>query len=165
MNVTRGNIVCFSLAAFTVIFLVITRKHFSNQFNRLKQEVRKGLKDELREGIIEEVEEELREDIEKEIVAKSKKDIEDIVKKAVAKFEDDIEEIGIETVETSKDDKEESAKEEIEKWAKSIKGRKVTMGAVKKKYYLGIFPKWRTPPSPFFKTSQEFRLLSPVTLY
>jgi len=115
-RVTRGNIVCFSLAAFTVIFLVITKTHFSNQFNRLKQEVRKGLKDELREGIIEEVEEELREDIEKEIVAKSKKDIEDIVKKA---------EIGIETVETLKDGEEEVAKEEIEKWAKSIKGRKV----------------------------------------
>ena len=89
MSVTRGNVVLISLAAFTAIILIVSRTRFSNQFNRLKEEVRKGLKEDLREGIIEKVESELRKHVEKEIVAKSKKDIEDIGKKIIAKFKDE----------------------------------------------------------------------------
>ena len=135
MNVSRGTLsVLCSLCVFTV-FCLVWRTLLLHQFNRLKEEV----KEELREGMMKEVKEELRKDIEKDVVAKFKNDIgdigeksvakskngkEDIEKDAVAKFKNDIGDIESEA--KSKNEKE-NVQEQVEKWAKSIRGRKVTM--------------------------------------
>ena len=107
MNVTRSAVLC-SLCVFTV-FCLVGRTLLLHQFNRLKEEVSIGLKEELREGMVKEVKEELRKDIEKDVVAKFKNDIGDIESEAKSKNE------------------KENVQEQVEKWAKSIRGRKVTM--------------------------------------
>ena len=105
MNVSRStqSVLC-SLCVFTV-FCLVGRTLLLHQFNRLKEEV----KEELREGMMKEVKEELRKDIEKDVVAKFKNDIGDIKSEAKSKNE------------------KENVQEQVEKWAKSIRGRKVTM--------------------------------------
>ena len=139
MNVSRSTLsVLCSLCVFTV-FCLLWRTLLLHQFNRLKEEVSIGLKEELREGMMKEAKEELRKDIEKDVVAKFKNDIgdigeksvakskngkEDIEKDAVAKFKNDIGDIESEA--KSKNEKE-NVQEQVEKWAKSIRGRKVTM--------------------------------------
>ena len=67
-----------------------------------------SLKEKLKEGIIKEVQEELRGDIGKEIL---KNDIEDAGEERVAKLKNG----------------EKNVQHKIEKWAKSIRGRKVTL--------------------------------------
>ena len=109
MNVSRNTLsVLCSLCVFTV-FCLVGRTLLFHQFNRLKEEVSIGLKEELREGMMKEVKEELRKDIEKDVVAKFKNDIGDIESEAKSKNE------------------KENVQEQVEKWAKSIRGRKVTM--------------------------------------
>ena len=109
MNVSRSTLsVLCSLCVFTV-FCLLWRTLLLHQFNRLKEEVSIGLKEELREGMMKEVKEELRKDIEKDVVAKFKNDIGDIESEAKSKNE------------------KENVQEQVEKWAKSIRGRKVTM--------------------------------------
>ena len=107
MNVSRGAVLC-SLCVFTV-FCLVGRTLLLHQFNRLKEEVSIGLKEELREGMMKEAKEELRKDIEKDVVAKFKNDIGDIESEAKSKNE------------------KENVQEQVQKWAKSIRGRKVTM--------------------------------------
>ena len=139
--------VLFSLVILTVIIL-IGRTLLLNQFNRLKKEVSNRLKEELKDigkKTVVKFKNEIG-DIDKEAVANFKNDIGeigkgavanfknglgDIGKKAVAKFETDIGKIeseaksNIGNIGKSKND-EEDVQEQVEKWAKSIRGRKVT---------------------------------------
>ena len=101
------------------VLLFIGRTLLLNQFNSLKQEVDSGLKEELKEGIRKEVV-----NIEKDTVVKLKNDIGDIGKESVAKFKNDIEDIAKEAVAKLKNG--ESLQIQVENWAKSIRGRKVT---------------------------------------
>ena len=101
------------------VLLFIGRTLLLNQFNSLKQEVDSGLKEELKEGIRKEVV-----NIEKDTVVKLKNDIGDIGKESVAKFKNDIEDIAKEAVAKLKNG--EHLQIQVENWAKSIRGRKVT---------------------------------------
>ena len=101
------------------VLLFIGRTLLLNQFNSLKQEVNSGLKEELKEGIRKEVI-----NIEKDTVVKLKNDIGDIGKESVAKFKNDIEDIAKEAVAKLKNG--ENLQIQVENWAKSIRGRKVT---------------------------------------
>jgi len=131
MNVNRGTVLR-SLGIFAVL-VFIGRTLLLNQFNSLKQEVNSGLKEELKEGIRKEVI-----NIEKDTVVKLKNDIEGIGKKTFSKLKNNIGDIGKESVAKFKNDIEDIAKEavvklkngenlqnEVENWAKSIRGRKV----------------------------------------
>ena len=133
MNVNRVTVL-LSLGILAAL-LFIGRTLLLNQFNSLKQEVNRGLKEELKEGIRKEVI-----NIEKDTVAKLKNDIEGIGKKTFSKLKNNIGDIGKESVAKFKNDIEDIAKEavvklkngenlqnEVENWAKSIRGRKVTL--------------------------------------
>ena len=133
MNVNRVTVL-LSLGILAAL-LFIGRTLLLNQFNSLKQEVNRGLKEELKEGIRKEVI-----NIEKDTVAKLKNDIEGIGKKTFAKLKNDLGDIGKESVAKFKSDIEdiekeavaklnngENLQEQVETWAKSIRGRKVTL--------------------------------------
>jgi len=131
MTVNRGTVL-LSLGILAAL-LFIGRTLLLNQFNSLKQGVNRGLKEELKEGIRKEVI-----NIEKDTVAKLKNDIEGIGKKTFAKLKNDLGDIGKESVAKFKSDIEdiekeavaklnngENLQEQVETWAKSIRGRKV----------------------------------------
>ena len=133
MTVNRGTVL-LSLGILAAL-LFIGRTLLLNQFNSLKQEVNRGMKEELKEGIRKEVI-----NIEKDTVAKLKNDIKGIGKKTFAKLKNDLGDIGKESVAKFKSDIEdiekeavaklnngENLQEQVETWAKSIRGRKVTL--------------------------------------